>query len=456
MKKYLLPLLVFVACVAQAEPRHVLVFIHGIGGDAATFGNMPEYFAKQGYEPVMFEYDTFNARKTVFDFSAALADFLKDYFSQNKLQSDSQISLIMHSQGGLVGQIWLFRSFRGDPGFNTELTPFVKNYITLGTPFWGAKVANLGSDIFTKGIPGNKQLEEMSFGSETFRLFQQMILDPQNQGILQTLRSKVRLTNIVGQARQLRALGIVVDGLGYESDTTVPIPAARFGFLHAKDIRQNYAANALTTADQFRDTFDNNFVLTEGWHVSPNPDTITGLPFTPKSCLTALCQHKPTHFVAEALKGNLVLGDEDLLSRASAFFVNLHLQLPEGKKLEAKEVKVTFAVPHSKLLSLAGKAKKIPGLGFIAKKEAKITIADPLELMSSIKKSVGDKGDLRLYYSGNAEGFYLPLNARPSGIAFSDQSVRMTIEAPGMKARIVEAKIRPTYTTFIDLNLESQ
>src|SRR5690606_7915045 len=74
------------------------------------------------------------------------------------LNENDKISFITHSQGGIITLVWLYHTFlMTDDKYaglrdsalhferlNPQYFKHVRNFITLGTPFWGSKLAPIG------------------------------------------------------------------------------------------------------------------------------------------------------------------------------------------------------------------------------------------------------------------------------------------------------------------------
>ncbi len=178
MLKLLILVLAFLG-TAQAQEcssKNHIFLIHGIGGSAKTFGVMDKYLAQTNpcYIGTAFEYDTGNSGLSTHDFAGAFDKFLHQKLSQNGFTTNDKISLVMHSQGGLVGSLWLLSIRETRP----EIYSKVDSFITLSTPFYGSKAARLGRKILFSRLGlskeenplspmGRTELKEMSYGSST-------------------------------------------------------------------------------------------------------------------------------------------------------------------------------------------------------------------------------------------------------------------------------------------------
>ena len=104
----------------------------------------------------------------------------------------------------------MFQSLKGNPDYSPpEVIEQLDAFITLGTPFWGAKIAVWGAEMkaLTRqlgiNIPvpfGKNQLDQMSFGSDMIYDFRQALIDSEHRHHIEYLRERVRFLNVVGVA----------------------------------------------------------------------------------------------------------------------------------------------------------------------------------------------------------------------------------------------------------------
>ena len=192
------------------KPKHVIFLIHGIGGNKTHFGYMskalPKLLNKKDpstkYITRSIEYDTGNNEKTPYDFAQDIDLAIRKTTHSPKFKEGDKISLIMHSQGGMIGSIWMFQSLMSTPGYSTpETIEHLDSFITLGSPFWGAKTAQWGNEIKSLTdqlgvkVPlpfGKKELEQMSFGSDMIFDFRIALLDPQYKDHIEYLKNNIK------------------------------------------------------------------------------------------------------------------------------------------------------------------------------------------------------------------------------------------------------------------------
>lgn len=145
--------------------------MHGLGGSEKSFGSMRKFLEHRDpcYLPYMFKYKTGDFKMNAVQFSEDLDSFIK-FKTDSDLRPKDKISLIMHSQGGLVGSFWLKRILDQKSIFLNH----VDSFITLSTPYWGSSSASFGSHFFYT-LPeevenpispfGKEELHSMKYGS---------------------------------------------------------------------------------------------------------------------------------------------------------------------------------------------------------------------------------------------------------------------------------------------------
>lgn len=446
---------------AASRSRYTIFLIHGIYGNKTHFGAMvpalkralPVMDENFEYDVVPFEYDTGNNRKDTYTFAVDFGNFVASYFSEHGAPSNGdKISLVMHSQGGIVGTIWLARAFSGDSAYHPEFAPYIDAMITLGTPFWGAKIATFAStmDKLTSffSLPpmlpiGAKQLQEMSFGSKTIFAFRERVLSPEFRPVLEKMRTQVRPLNIGAMVRNLKGLNAFAIGQSeYEDDTAVPLPSARFDFIYTRDVRAGYSSDDTVKGETFDVTSLSRLIVVDGLHLSPVPEArdFPGIAQIPKRCIEdPKCDHPTYGLVLSHLLGRQVHGDESILEKMTGFILDLNVRLPSNHGLKPRDIRIDFDIEDS---------------GWFSK--SKLSVAEALELYSSNRgvSSSDDPNSHRFFFSGYSADSYIEPEHRLNTPDFSDRVLKFRVSAPGFKSRRVEARVRPTTTTFIDLNLE--
>jgi len=223
---------------------HYIYLIHGIAGSNSTFGKMKETL--MNYLPpcskiLMFEYDTGNKKKTIWNF----AKTFKDKSKLHLIGENDTVSMIMHSQGGLIGLAFL------DMIKNSKTFDQIDSFITLSTPFHGAHIARWGEFFqFKNGSYspfGRKELQGMKYGSLNYY----KLLSAQKN-----LLPKVRALSIGGYSiRHHEILG--------EDDNVVPVYSSRANSIFL-DARYEYKNNELNCGSSYLNSID--YVLVPAVH----------------------------------------------------------------------------------------------------------------------------------------------------------------------------------------------
>ena len=143
--------------------NRLLVFIHGLGGDAvSTWAKFPALLAQDAdlaalhWHIASFQYDTGTvaATRPLADIAFELANFIDT--KTRELQVD-EIAFIAHSQGGLLARRYLCNVLKDPP---VAPTPIFR-LLTFATPHWGAY-----SEAVGKRLPESMvQQRELAFDS---------------------------------------------------------------------------------------------------------------------------------------------------------------------------------------------------------------------------------------------------------------------------------------------------
>jgi pimeloyl-ACP methyl ester carboxylesterase len=470
MKHYnylFLLLLLFISCshiephrkiaAEVARPRHIIFLVHGIAAGRETFGHMSEALTKHlneqdsaDYIVENFVYATHNNKNNTEQFAKDLGNTINQYFLENgEINPQDKISIIAHSQGGLVSLIWIYRAALGDAEYNSKYIEHLDAFITLGTPFWGAKIALFGDTIKRMAsklnknfLPffGTKQLEDMSFGSPVIFNFRKNTIELSFQDILKKLNLQMRPVNFGGAAHSMKLLSPFAAGLKeYEDDSAVPLPSSRFDFIYASSIKSGYSDKDVLQSSEFNETHFAPFHVVDALHVSLMPaiPLWSAIAFIPKRCVeNAECNHPTYKYILGHIKHETKIPDEKLLSKMTAYLLDINVRLPNGDKLPAKKIKIKLRSDDSDLK------------GF-----------DPKELYGhghspNYENENNMENYRHFYFTGTAANSFIPEKDRTGGMFFKDKTMSIKISAPGYKSRLIEAKVRPTYSTFIEINLE--
>lgn len=432
------------------KPVYRIFLIHGIAGSKEHFGAMQEALMavlnKKGgsfdYRVTSLEYQTGNDEKTTYDFARDIQKKMAAATGPGGLNQDDKIAFVMHSQGGLVGSIWMLQSLLGTEGFGTpDMVSHLDAFITIGTPFWGAKSAEFGRNIdgfFTRfGIDlkvpfGSRELQEMSIGSDTVYDFRIALVSPVYRSAIEQLKKQVRLLNIAGTARVLNAIGIFASGgKDYEDDGAVPLPSARFNFLFNQSIVKDYSEDEVVPWVNTHEVDFAPCIVVDALHRSPLPQMsgLQDIVYVPEACIEdENCSHPTFGYIWRHLLGeNVIEGNQDAMEQYKSFLIDVNVRHPESDKDVCRDITIEFRQPDGLPLD-----------------HQKIEISNFFELFSSGKnKSVKYPNQCRYYFTGN---LYHYAKEVPS-------VVLMTISGEGLKTRKVEVLLKPSYSSFVDVNL---
>ncbi len=430
------------------KPRHIIYLIHGIGGNKSHFGYMLPALrrilqsADPSYQYVIqnVEYETGHEVKVVTDFAGDLAAKINRAHKRG-FGPDDKISLIMHSQGGLVGAVWMFQSLTGNPDYSPpEIIKRLDSFITLGTPFWGAKMAVWGAEMkaLTRqlgiNIPvpfGSNQLDQMSFGSDMIFDFRQAMIDSEYRHHIDDLRRQVRFLNVVGVADVLNPLGIFVSGVNqYEDDGAVPLASARFNFIFQKSIKDDYPDGDRLTLEHSDEVDMAPYVVVNALHFSPVPDmtNFPGIAQIPQGCVRDENFPHPTFgYVWQHLLGRPVQQRDHRLGDYKTFLIDINVRLAEGDQEARQKIQVDLRLPDGSFLE-----------------GSNIEISNPMELYAhGVRQSQRWPEQWRFYYTGNIKR---RLDNRR-------ESILIKVTCPEYRTRLVELEVRPASSSFADINL---
>lgn len=135
--------------------KRALIFIHGWKGDTDSFGNMPDYLAKEfDAEKMLYKYDT-----GLISHSPRLNTVAKNFDNEIRIRfRDHKFAFISHSMGGLISRKFIvLQRWRSEP-----LDELVKQMTFIASPHNGSALAKIG-----KKFPGfwSAQMEDLSPGS---------------------------------------------------------------------------------------------------------------------------------------------------------------------------------------------------------------------------------------------------------------------------------------------------
>ena len=339
------------------KPRHVVITVHGLSGSKETFGYFNE--ATQKYltelnpnydvKTVNFVYPTGRSEKNgAAEFALGpqgLGQFIKDQFADRPLTISDKISLVGHSQGGLISYLWFFTGVMNQ-NEDFKYIKQVDSMITLGTPFWGSKISSILTDKRNVDIipfirlfaPDNfkttrREISDLAYGSDTVDLFRRLAIQMDNEPALdeQIEKLPVRLINITGVlprdksdlfvSKKSESLisGTTKDliNLVYklfnksisgnrrvESDIAVPVTSSRWDFIYTKPkrISQDTFINAKDYQDFAHFSKRTKVYFTESAHLPFDTNNTFSMAYINKACLEVeTCDHPTYRYVLKQL-----------------------------------------------------------------------------------------------------------------------------------------------------------
>jgi len=428
---------------AWAEtPKHYVFLVHGIGATPSTFGPMKEALLREakGFDQhtdwkfESFAYDTGNDKKGVVEFSIELADFISKKFKESgSLNPEDKFSLIMHSQGGLIGLNFLINSFKGNNIYHPELKNHLDAFITMGTPYWGAKIAVFANRMMPilsyLNLPisnkfGDEELKDMELASDFGATMREELISPSTQPILEELKEQGRFLVFSGVTERLNLLSPLSSGKGrYEDDTAVPIPSSRLDFIFYKD-SDGHKDNVTSTEFQQTGLIDPaNYIVVNAFHSSPFPQKkgFPGIAKLPDRCVNISyqdCDHPTYPLLVQHLFN--VERSPAFVRDLSSFAIDLKLNF-HGNPVDKKRMSISFKSMTTGL-----------------------KIGRDVELYNNVSRWNED-GDFRLYHTGTID---------PKKTSSTLGKIEMTIKAPGFKNRVIIVPVKTALSTFIELDLE--
>lgn len=359
--------------------NHIFL-VHGIGGNAKSFGQMEKYLEAEDpcYSVHSFEYDTGNSSLNTYDFAQSFDKFLMAKIGQNTIKASDRISLIMHSQGGLVGNLWLSSARVNRPLIYQQVDAF----ITLSTPHWGAEIANIGRHLFftlPQGMRnpispfGRMELNEMSYGSQT--------IENLNSIFIENFRPLHFRPLAVGGIHKIKNKVIG------EHDVVVPVFSSRPDHISAFEEVNINEHSGVIAASAFTKSNRIPFVTVAATHLKLD---LPGVATIPEKCLgSSGCDHPSLPVIINHLKGRTIASVNEKLDH---FRTSINLKNSTGSKIDKKDVKIEIlddqmvSIPLSqKVNKYRGDAKRDEGLAFSFHGHTKRSGTQKIKILLSVK-----------------------------------------------------------------------
>lgn len=490
----------FAQGVANERPRRFVFLIHGINGSSKTFGDLPHVLKAHGSQ-IQPDYDIqVISLKYATGKSFSTYDFAHDVNRQmmehiGTLRFTDRINIVAHSQGGLISWIWYLLSYGHEPGFEAyfPLAAQTESLMTLGAPMWGSKMASFLRDnprltSLVKGDNwGKSELEEMGYSSDTIYRFRRraVLLDQDN------FRLPIRVMAVAGVLNSqfdrtvpwyYRALlGIAESNLGAgsgyqtESDMAVDVSSARLDFLYLKKGTNHQTSISANDFTHFNEKALQNFAVVRGPHLSWSQEAFFDIAEVPRECedlsnpctqqtyplilkFTMACtseikncnQPLLNDFVGaferhnKNSKQNLATNLDILQMRS--FIMDIVIDLPLTYKLPANKDEIL------KYLEFPNRSGgRIPSLD----KKFYFRIDRATELRSHTTRTSAKYHQIRATLHGHVYHNYSQTDGDPGVYAMNAAhgfKLPLIVNLPGQEQRAVEVLVKPTYTTFINLD----
>ncbi|MCC6277120.1 MAG: hypothetical protein IT289_04295 [Oligoflexia bacterium] len=432
--------------------RHYLFLVHGVGGSQSTFYSMDRVLSIElkrlqpdfDVTTKILTYATGDNTKNTLEFAAQVAQTIEESVrSYGGLQDDDKVSVIGHSQGGIVATIWLYQSMLGTAGFYRHHYDHLRNLITLGTPFWGAKAALTGKTLesifggWVVPFVGTKEFEGLAFGSKNIQAFRDSAIELLNSGKWSDVFGHVRPLFIAGQAKGIDPI-LRADSGRYvpETDGVVPFSSARFDFLYVKANSKMVQTGEIKTPSPF--------VIVPALHSGVTPSqvevnfpwfkrltkldlsSVIGLPQVEDHCiLSSQCRNPALQVIMNHLLEIPQITETPDSKNTTSFVVEVRVGF-EGLLPNPQKLRIDF-FPED--------------LGKNHKGERRMKIASKRELMSrGLLAQEVTPGHLTNYFLGTS------IDTHPN----ETRHVMMEISAPGFKPLRFQIPVRPTFSTFVD------
>lgn len=494
--------------------KHYIFTVHGLAGNDTTFGSLlPALkthleYADPKHEVVTetFRYATGSMDADVPQFIEGFEKFLDAFFTHNNLKKEDKISIVCHSQGGLITTLWYAKAISGTDLRQTEIANKVKAIVTQGTPFWGSGMAHIINDklpfewmqnlVYKFMAIGKLEVRDMSTASN--RIFD--FFREKATANVEYLQSPYML-NIVG-VHPRTSMQSSKFNMGYrlESDQVVNVPSARLGFYYYSDSILKYVYGTVSETITLNDfnysqyfSHDPKLKLIETIHTKVGK-TSYGMANVPGKCIDASSCDQPTYAPVfthlsrceekenscdqsnyQHLRSKLYQSDESygqtehsaLLSQMRTFQLSVNIQLPKDfvppkdflkKEGMSKYLKVDYQYGHKKY---ANKEVDESEDALIRREtesqDYRIQIGRYREWGSRVAKHFRETNELNIQFTGNVkptDANWNPSTINPLGWNEKTFPLSVSIEIPGLKKRKVTIPLRPTFTTFVELTLE--
>ncbi len=484
----------------ETHPRRFIFLIHGINGSLKTFGALPQVLKAHGSQ-VQPDYDiSVIPLKYATGKSFSTYDFAHDVSRQmlehiGTLRPTDRINIVAHSQGGLISWIWYLLSYGKEEGFEEyfQLASQTESLMTLGSPMWGSKMASFLRDhpSLTKIVKGENwgksELEEMGYSSDTIYRFRRRSvgLDQEN------FKLPIRVMAVAGvltpqKDRQAKwyhrpLLGLAEAYLGagsnfqVESDMAVDVSSARVDFIYLKKNTNHLTHIRAEDFTHFNEKALNNFTVVRGPHLSWSQEAFFDIAEVPAECinLNQPCTHQTYPLILKftmACTEEIKNCNQPLLDSYISAFTEMNKKSVKNlaTNLNIRQMR-SFILDlvldlHPRYSLPKDKNEILSYLQFPTREGSRIYTADRKfyflidrtgELRSNTTRISEKYHQIRATLHGHIFHNFEKTDARAElyeEFATNGFKLPLIVNLPGQQPREVEVLVKPTYTTFINLD----
>lgn len=513
---------------ASVKPKHYIVTLHGLNGAPESFAALLpvlEVHLSQinpNYEVVTknFKYSSGLKEAEIERFVSEYENFLSQEIPV--LNDGDKISMIAHSQGGLVSYIWYLKTLDGVDLRQRAYMERIDGFVTLGAPFWGSDttyilkkfipIDDLKDFVFDKmHLNGQESIDIASASEKIYGYFSKMAqksyvnfyYDPRMLNLSAVVPAikgdeaipKSKFFKFITSMK--RKLVKVFDyhlnvGTRWESDQVVNVASSRLGFYYYSDAITRHVSrekrNNLVMDDFDYSRFfktDPKFILVEGVHNKSGGYGDYAMAAIPEKCVKpdqckhptyvhilkhlancesakATCQKDSYMNIVQQLdqaKAPLSLETNEMLRKEMRTFnLGLDLQLPKNfvppkEILESKNLMKYLQVNYVYGNDNKKHEKNVKNDGLVKNWgpfDYEIRVGRLNEWGSRIVNYSADKNKLQIQLTGSVQ----PIATASSIDVNRKYPLQMVINIPGLKKRKLVIPLQPTYTTFLDLQLD--
>lgn len=538
MKNYLLlfSILMLASCetfrnvqrsISSVKPKNYIVSLHGISGSPESFGALLPALADQleqinpNYDYVIkdFKYASGEKGAEIERFVSEFENYLVKEIPV--LNEGDKISMVAHSQGGLVGYVWYLKTLDGVDLKQRSYMEKVNGFVTLGAPFWGSRTTfllkkfipneDIQDFIFEKMKYGDQEITDLTAASEKiYGYFSRMasknsvniFYDPRMLNVVGVVPAKkgdeVPKNKFLKFINDLKKKVVKVFdyrlnvGVRWESDQAVNVSSGRLGFYYySDDIRQYMQLekqnNLIMTDFDYSRFFktDPKMIFVEAVHSKASGYPSYPIAQVPVECMEPdQCKH-PTYVHVlkhlanceaaqsgcrmdrytsivgklEVARQSLSLETSDMIRKEMRTFnLGLDLALPKNfvppkEMLDDKtlmnylQVDYLYGNDEKKHLKDVKKDGLVKNIGPV---NYEIRIGRRHEWGSRIVHYSAEKNQINIQLTGNIQSS----NPNQAFDVTKKYPLQMVINIPGLKKRKLVIPLQPTYTTFLDLQLD--